>query len=108
MVGGRVAATAAQAMLVSGNPAKLRIAPKLFRKNHGPMVKALWSMQDADDNSDGRRERFVSLCPDVEVHKLAFEAYMNKKPVKARPLAHLKIGFNTLRQLLGLVPPEYV
>ena len=44
-----------------------------------------------------RRERFVSLCHDIDVQKLTFEAYMNKKLVKARPMAHMKIGFKNLR-----------
>jgi geranylgeranyl reductase len=53
-------------------------------------------MQDAYYKSDERRERFVSLCHDIDVQRLTFEAYMNKKLVKARPLAHLKIGMKNL------------
>jgi geranylgeranyl reductase len=60
-------------------------------------------MQNAYFKSDMRRERFVSLCHDVDVQKLTFEAYMNKKLVKARPLAHLKIGIKNLAHLSGLV-----
>lgn len=108
MVGGRVAATAAQATLASGNPAKLRIARKLFMKEHGTVFKVLRSMQDAYYKSDERRERFVSLCHDVDVQKLTFEAYMNKKLVNARPLAHLKIGVKNVAHLMGFVRPEYV
>ncbi len=108
MVGGRVAATAAQACLASGNPAKLRIARKMFLKEHGTVFKVLRSMQDAYYKSDERRERFVSLCHDVDVQKLTFEAYMNKKLVNARPLAHLKIGFKNVRHLMGWVAPEHV
>lgn len=108
MVGGRVAATAAQAVLASGNPAKLRIARKLFMKEHGTVFKVLRSMQDAYYKSDERRERFVSLCHDVDVQKLTFEAYMNKKLVNARPLAHLKIGFKNVAHLMGFVRPEHV
>ena len=108
MGGGRVAATAAQAVLASGNPAKLRIARKLFMKEHGTVFKVLRSMQDACYKSDARRERFVSLCHDVDGQKLTFAAYMNKKLVLARPLAHIKIGFKNLRHLMGFVPPEYV
>ena len=107
MVGGRVAATAAQAALKSGRAADLRLARKLFVKEHGTVFKVLRSMQDAYYRSDERRERFVSLCHDIDVQRLTFEAYMNKKLVKARPLAHLKIGVKNLAHLLRLVPPAW-
>jgi geranylgeranyl diphosphate/geranylgeranyl-bacteriochlorophyllide a reductase len=65
-------------------------------------------MQDAYYKSDERRERFVSLCHDVDVQRLTFEAYMNKKLVRARPMAHLRIGVKNLAHLLRLVPQAYV
>jgi len=49
----------------------------------------------------------VSLCHDVDVQRLTFEAYMNKKLVAARPFAHLKIGVKNLMHLTGLVRPGY-
>jgi hypothetical protein len=55
--------------------------------------------------SDERRERFVSLCHDIDVQRLTFEAYMNKKLVRARSLAHLKIGVTNLLHPAGLVSP---
>jgi geranylgeranyl reductase len=103
MVGGRVAATAAQAVLASGKVKDLKLARKLFMRDHKTVFRVLRSMQDAYYRSDDRRERFVSLCHDVDVQRLTFEAYMNKKLVKARPLAHIKIGFKNLAHLLGLV-----
>jgi geranylgeranyl reductase len=105
MVGGRVAATAAQAMLASGRAKDLQLARKLFMKEHKMVFRVLRTMQDAYYKSDERRERFVSLCHDIDVQRLTFEAYMNKKLVRARPLAHLKIGFKNLTHLLGLVSP---
>jgi geranylgeranyl reductase len=72
------------------------------------VFKVLRSMQDAYYKSDERRERFVSLCHDVDVQKLTFEAYMNKKLVSARPFAHLKIGIKNVAHLLGFVRPEHV
>lgn len=108
MVGGRVAATAAQAVLATGRASQLRIARKLFMKEHRTVFKVLRSMQDAYYKSDERRERFVSLCHDVDVQKLTFEAYMNKKLVSARPLAHLKIGIKNVAHLMGLVRPEHI
>ena len=107
MVGGRVAATAALAAIASRQAKDLKIARKLFMKEHGTVFKVLRSMQDAYYRSDERRERFVSLCHDVDVQKLTFEAYMNKKLVAARPLAHIKIGFKNLAHLLRLVSPVW-
>ncbi len=104
MFGGRVAARAADAFLESGRVSDLKLARRLFMKDNGSVFRVLRSMQDAYYKSDERRERFVSLCHDKDVQTLTFEAYMNKKLVKARPLAHLKIGFKNIAHLLRLVP----
>ena len=107
MAGGRVAATAAQACLASRRVKDLALARKLFMKEHKNVFRALRAMQDAYYISDERRERFVSLCRDVDVQRLTFEAYMNKKLVKKRPLAHIKIGIKNLAHLTRLVPETY-
>jgi geranylgeranyl reductase len=107
MAGGRAAATAAQAFLRTGKAAELKLARKLFLKEHGTVFKVLRSMQNAYYRSDDRRERFVSLCHDIDVQRLTFEAYMNKKLVAARPLAHLKIGVKNLMHLMGVVSPKW-
>ncbi len=103
MVGGRVAATAAAATLQSGRVKDLQLARKLFMREHKQVFKVLGAMQNAYYKSDERRERFVTLCHDIDVQRLTFEAYMNKKLVKARPLAHIKIGIKNLAHLTGLV-----
>lgn len=103
MEGGRQAANAAMACLASGRVKDLALARKVFLKEHGTVFKVLGAMQDAYYKSDMRRERFVSLCHDVDVQRLTFEAYMNKKLVKARPMAHIKIGIKNLAHLTGLV-----
>lgn len=103
MVGGRVAATAAAACLASGRARDLRLARKLFMSEHKTVFRVLGSMQNAYYRSDERRERFVSLCHDVDVQRLTFEAYMNKRLVRARPMAHLKIGLKNIAHLTGLV-----
>jgi geranylgeranyl reductase len=108
MVGGRVAATAAAAKLQSGRIKDLQLARKLFMREHRSVFKILGAMQDAYYKSDERRERFVSLCHDIDVQRLTFEAYMNKELVKARPLAHIKIGIKNLSHLTGLVAPTRV
>jgi geranylgeranyl reductase len=107
MAGGRAAATAAQAFLTSGKVSELKLARKLFLKEHGTVFKVLRSMQNAYYRSDDRRERFVSLCHDIDVQRLTFEAYMNKKLVAARPLAHLKIGVKNVMHLMGVVSPKW-
>ncbi len=107
MTGGRVAATAAQAALASGRARDLRIARKLFMKEHKTVFRVLRTMQNAYYKSDERRERFVSLCHDVDVQRLTFEAYMNKRLVRARPMAHMRIGAKNVAHLLGLVPRTY-
>ncbi len=108
MVGGRVAATACAATLASGRAKDLRLARQLFMKEHKMVFRVLGSMQNAYYRSDERRERFVSLCHDVDVQRLTFEAYMNKKLVKARPMAHVKIGLKNLAHLTRLVAPTRV
>jgi geranylgeranyl reductase len=105
MVGGQVAAAAAAAFLRTGRATDLQLARRLFMKEHRQVFRVLGAMQDAYYRSDMRRERFVSLCHDIDVQRLTFEAYMNKRLVKARPLAHLKIGIKNLAHLTGLVSP---
>lgn len=107
MAGGRAAATAAQAFLRTGRASELKMARKMFLKEHGTVFKVLRSMQNAYYRSDDRRERFVSLCHDIDVQRLTFEAYMNKKLVAARPLAHLKIGVKNVMHLMGVVSPKW-
>ncbi len=107
MAGGRAAATACLASLASGRAAELRLARRLFMREHKTVFRALRAMQDAYYRSDERRERFVSLCHDVDVQRLTFEAYMNKKLVKKRPLAHIKIGVKNMMHLTGLVSPSW-
>ncbi|MFK7939214.1 MAG: geranylgeranyl diphosphate reductase [Roseovarius sp.] len=107
MAGGRVAATAAAATLTTGRIKDLKLARQLFMREHKMVFRVLASMQNAYYKSDERRERFVSLCHDIDVQRLTFEAYMNKKLVRARPMAHLKIGLKNLAHLTRLVPKVY-
>lgn len=107
MVGGRVAASAAAAHLATGRVKDLRLARSLFMREHKTVFKVLRTMQDAYYRSDERRERFVSLCHDVDVQRLTFEAYMNKRLVRARPMAHVRIGVKNLAHLMRLIPETY-
>lgn len=104
MVGGRFAAEAALACLASGRARDLALARKWFMRDNRMVFRMLGAMQDAYYRSDDRRERFVSLCADVDVQRLTFESYMNKRLARKRPLAHLKIMVKNLAHLTGLVP----
>ncbi|WGH80263.1 geranylgeranyl diphosphate reductase [Jannaschia ovalis] len=104
MVGGRVAALACEKVLATGQAKHLRLARKLFMKDHKAVFRVLGAMQNAYYRSDDRRERFVTLCHDIDVQRLTFEAYMNKELVKARPWAHIRIGAKNLAHLMGLIP----
>lgn len=99
---------AAKAVLASSRAKDLQLARKLFMKDHKMVFRVLRSMQDACYGSAERRKRFVSLCHDIDVQRLTFEAYMNKKLVRAHPRAHLKIGIKNLSHLLGLVSLVHV
>ncbi|MEM9797599.1 MAG: geranylgeranyl diphosphate reductase [Pseudomonadota bacterium] len=104
MAAGRAAAMACDTVLATGDARQLARARKLFMKDNKAVFRILGAMQDAYYRSDERRERFVTLCHDVDVQRLTFEAYMNKELVKARPLAHLKIGVKNVAHLMGIVP----
>lgn len=104
MLGGKLAGEAAMACLASGRAADLGLARRRFMRDNKMVFRMLGAMQDAYYRSDERRERFVSLCRDVDVQRLTFEAYMNKRLVRKRPLAHLKIMVKNIAHLTGLVP----
>ena len=103
MAAGREAAYAAKQFLLSQNTADLGLARKRFMKKHKTVFKVLGAMQNAYYKSDDRRERFVSLCNDIDVQKITFESYMHKKLTRKRPIAHLKIMIKNILHLSGLV-----
>ena len=103
MEGGRLAAEAADAFLVSGDPKALRVARKRFMRAHGRVFWILRMMQWFWYSSDKRRERFVSICRDADVQRLTWDSYMNKRLTRKNPAAHVRIFFKDLAHLLGLV-----
>lgn len=105
MTGGRLAADAADAFLATGDARALRGARRRFMKAHARVFFVLGVMQRFWYSSDKRRERFVSICRDPDVQRLTWEAYMYKRLVRARPLAHVRIFFKDLMHLFGVVPP---
>jgi geranylgeranyl diphosphate/geranylgeranyl-bacteriochlorophyllide a reductase len=102
MAGGRMAAEAAEQCLATHSPRALALARKRFMKEHGRVFWVLGIMQRFWYSSDKRRERFVSICKDKDVQTLTFESYMNKKLVRKKPMAHVRIFFKDMAHLLGL------
>ena len=104
MVGGRYSAEAASQFLKTGEAKSLKTARKRFMKDHGKVFWILGVMQYFWYSSDKRRERFVDMCDDKDVQQLTWQAYMNKKLVRKKPLAHVKIFLKDTAHLLGLRP----
>ena len=102
MLGGRLAALAAAKLLETGDAKALKLARKLFMKEHGQTFMVLGIMQYFWYRNDWTRERFVKMCKDPDVQRLTWEGYMNKKLVRKDPLAHAKIFFKDTAHLLGL------
>jgi len=103
MLGGRLAAAAADRFCATGDAGALRLARRRFMRLHGPVFWILGIMQQYWYTTDHRRERFVRICRDRDVQLLTWDAYMNKELVKARPLAHVRIFFKNIAHLTGLV-----
>ncbi|MEQ8230287.1 MAG: geranylgeranyl diphosphate reductase, partial [Gammaproteobacteria bacterium] len=104
MVSGALAAEAAHACVSNGDVRELAQVRRRFMREHGRVFFILGIMQRFWYCSDARRERFVSMCADADVQRLTWEAYMNKRLVRARPAAHVRIFFKDLAHLLGLAP----
>lgn len=104
MLSGRLAAEAVAECLETGKVRALRRARRRFMRMHGRIFWVLGIMQRFWYHSEKRRERFVSICEDPDVQRLTWEAYMNKRLVRAKPLAHVRIFFKDLAHLMGLAP----
>ena len=101
MLGGRLAADAAEEFCASGNPVALGLARKRFMKQHGRVFWILGIMQYFWYSSDKRREKFVKICEDKDVQRLTWQSYMNKELVRRDPMAHVRIFFKDLAHLFG-------
>jgi geranylgeranyl reductase len=97
---GRIAAEAVDVFLASGNPKALKTARRRFMREHGRVFWILGIMQHFWYRNDKRRERFVAMCEDADVQHLTWQAYMNKRLVRARPWAHARIFWKDMRHLL--------
>ena len=106
MLGGRTAAEAVCELLETGDAKALARARKRYLKEHGKVFFILGIMQHFWYRNDKRRERFVNICRDKDVQRLTWEAYMNKRLVKADHMAHARIFFKDLAHLVGVVSPQ--
>ena len=101
MLGGRLAADAAEEFCRTGQAAALGLARKRFMKQHGRVFWILGIMQHFWYSSDKRREKFVKICEDKDVQRLTWQSYMNKELVRRDPMAHVRIFFKDLAHLFG-------
>ncbi len=102
MSSGRMAADAGAQFLATGDVRTLKLARKQFMKEHRTVFAVLGMMQYFWYSSDKRRERFVTMCDDADVQKLTWDAYMNKRLVRRKPMAHAKIFFKDMAHLMGI------
>lgn len=102
MVCGRFAADAVQECLMTGNPRALANARRKFMRDHGKVFWVLGMLQYFWYCNDKRREKFVKMCEDKDVQRLTWTAYMNKELVRRDPVAHIKVFFKDMAQLLGM------
>lgn len=101
LLGGRTAAQAVSEVLATGDVKAFARARKRYMADHGRVFFILGIMQHFWYRNDKRRERFVKICEDKDVQRLTWEAYMNKKLVKADHAAHAKIFMKDMAHLLG-------
>jgi geranylgeranyl diphosphate/geranylgeranyl-bacteriochlorophyllide a reductase len=106
MYGGRLAADAVDQALVLNDSRQLATARRRFMKAHGRIFWVLGLLQYFWYRNDKRREQFVTMCKDPDVQRLTWESYMNKKLVRKDPLAHVRVFFKDVAQLLGLASPR--
>ncbi len=102
MLCGRLAAHAIEAFLATGDARELAQARKRFMKLHGKVFWVLGLLQRFWYGTDKRREKFVAMCRDPDVQTLTWQSYTTKKLVRRRPLAHVRVFFKDVAQLLGL------
>lgn len=106
MTGGRYAADAVSSALSAQSPREVTRALRAYRRRflseHGQVFRILGIMQRFWYASDARRERFVAICRDRDVQRLTFDAYMRKRLIRAKPIAHLRIFIKNIAHLAGL------
>ncbi len=106
MIGGEHAADAVDEVLRTGDVKAMARARKRYMREHGKVFWVLGIMQHFWYRNDKRRERFVNMCDDKDVQRLTWDAYMNKRLVRADPAAHVRIFMKDMAHLMGLTPVQ--
>ena len=104
MLCGRLSASAIETFLTTGDKRALKQSRKQFMRLHGRVFWALGLLQRFWYGSDKRREKFVAMCEDRDVQELTWQAYTAKKLVKRKKVAHLRVLWKDIQQLLGFAP----
>lgn len=102
MLCGQLAADAVVDSLASGQAAPLKQVRRRFMREHGRVFLILGIMQTVWYRNDRLREKFVTMCADPDIQRLTWESYLGKKLTRRDPLAHIRIFFKDLAQLLGI------
>lgn len=102
MLCGELCADAIAESLATGRAAALRQARKRFMRAHGRVFLILGIMQAVWYRNDRFREKFVRLCADPDIQRLTWESYLEKALVRRDPLAHVRVFFKDLGQLIGI------
>ena len=101
MASGEMVGDAGHAFLMTGKASALKLARRRFMREHRMTFMALTLLQRIWYASDKRREKFVAMCDDPDVQMLTWQAYMDKKLVRRRPMAHARVFFKDVKQLMG-------
>ncbi|MEM9222673.1 MAG: geranylgeranyl diphosphate reductase [Pseudomonadota bacterium] len=105
MASADIAAEEVGRALLTGSSRPLTVVRKRFLKAHGRVFMALGVLQWFWYANDKRRERFVTMCADKDVQQLTFDAYMNKRLVRRKKVAHLRVMMKDIAHLLRIVRP---
>lgn len=102
MLCGQLSADAVASCLATGRSSDLKQVRRHFMKDHGRIFLILGIMQRVWYRNDRFRERFVTMCADPDVQRLTWESYLNKRLVRRDPLAHVRVFFKDMGQLLRI------
>ena len=103
MASARFAAEAVETALSTGRAAALATARKRFLKAHGTDLSScsgLCSISGIRATSVAK-SLYLSV-EDKDVQELTWQSYMNKELVRRKPVAHVRIFFKDLGQLVGI------
>ncbi|KAB0680343.1 geranylgeranyl diphosphate reductase [Aureimonas leprariae] len=102
MLCGRLVAETAAEFLETGDARVMATARRRFMREHGRIFLMLRAMQGFWYRNDRRRERFAALCADPDIQRLVWDSYLNKRLVRADPLAYFRVFAKDVAQLLRL------